>query len=363
MKVQVTQENLKKALNIVSRIANSRGSLSILNNILIYTDNSRLILSSTNMDIAITEAIGGKVIEEGKICVPAKIITEIVNTMPKANIDIDWKDDKLTIKSGNYKSTINTVDPDDFPEIPEIGKATKLSIKSEQLITSIKQTAPFASNDASRPILTGVFINNIDGEIFLTATDGYRLAEKSILKDNIEIKAIIPASALLNVQQTIPDNVEKIDILINDEQISFLIDTITITSRLIAGNFIDYRQLIPEKSVTDITVDKTEFTRLVKFSSTFSKDVSDSITIKAKKTEKKIAINSIANEEGEGSAETEATITADGEITLNAKFLEAALNNFSGEEIKFEFSGKLTPSLLTDPSDKTYKHIIMPVRS
>jgi DNA polymerase-3 subunit beta len=363
MKISVTQENLSKALTTVSRLANSRVSLPILNNIFLRAESNRLTLSSTNMDIAIIQNIGAKVEKEGVAVIPAKLITDFVSNLPKTNVDIELVDDKLYIQSGNYKSIINTINADDFPEIPEIKKATKISIDSKILKRAIAQTAPICSVDVTRPILTGIYFYTEKDQIFLVATDGYRLAEKKIMADKQELKAIVPASALLNVNQSLTDDMEDINILISSEQISFNLGNIEITSRLIAGNFINYQGLIPTKTECEIVVDKSEFVRIVKISELFARESADSITLKADKEKQLVTIKSVASELGENSSEIEADISSDGEITLNAKYLLEALNDLDSEKVWFGFSGKLAPALIKGVEVDDYQHIIMPIKS
>lgn len=362
MQVVVKQENLSKALNTVSRVANSRASLPILSNIFIKAKKGNLLLSATNMDIAISQNIGADVKKEGVVVIPAKLITEFVSNLPKTNIEIKLHGKKLSIESGNYKSVINTIDPEDFPEIPEIKDAKKIIIKTDIFKKSVIQTAPVCSVDVTRPILTGVYIYNLDGDIYFTATDGYRLAEKKVMKSKEKIQVIVPASSLLNVNQSITDELENIEVLFNDEQISFNLGNIEITSKLVNGKYIDYRGLIPTNTENKAIVDKTEFLRVVKIAELFARDNSGSVVIKNNNKKAVIDVKSIASEFGENNATVDADTTGDGDIVLNAKFLMEALNNIDADKVHFSFNGKLMPSLITD-NKGDYMHIIMPVKS
>jgi DNA polymerase-3 subunit beta len=363
MKLSITQENLAKALNTVSRVATGRVNLPILNNIMLRGENNRLILSATNMDIAITQNIGAKIEKEGTAIIPAKLITEFISNLPKTNIDLELVDQKLHIKSGNYNSIINTVPADDFPEIPEIKKAVKISFQTDILKEAVGQTAPICSSDVTRPTLTGVYIYNNKDKITFVATDGYRLVEKTTIKTKVDIKAIVPSSTLLNVAQIVTDDSEEIDVLINDEQISFNFNNTEITSRLIPGNFINYIGLIPKNSDNNFTIDRSEFLRVIKISELFARESAGSITIKTNGKKNHISINSIASEFGENSSEVDADVTGTSDITLNAKYLLEALNNINIEKVQFSFSSKIAPSLLTGVDFGGYKHIIMPIKS
>lgn len=362
MQVIVKQENLSKALNTVSRVANGRVSLPILSNIFIRAEKGKLLLSATNMDIAISQNIGADVKKEGIVVIPSKLITEFVSNLPKTNIEMRLHDKKLNIEAGNYKSAINTIDPEDFPEIPEIKGAEKITVKTDIFKRSVIQTAPVCSIDVTRPILTGVYIYNLDGEIYFVATDGYRLAEKKVMKSKTKIQIIVPASSLLNVNQSITDDLENIEILFNEEQISFNLGNTEITSKLINGKYIDYRGLVPTETENKAIIDRIEFLRVVKIAELFARENSGSVIVKNDSEKAIIDVRSITSEFGENNATVDAEITGNGDIVLNAKFLIEALNDINADKVHFCFSGKLMPSLIT--SDKgDYRHIIMPVKS
>jgi DNA polymerase-3 subunit beta len=363
VKATLTQENLSRALNIVSRIASNRTTLPILNNILIKTEDNQLVLAATNLEVAITEKIPAKVERDGVLTAPAKLFTEFIANLPKTNVEIDVKESKMTITAGNYQSVVNTVSPDEFPALPE--PKTKISIKIPTPIfkKAVAGTALVASSDTTRPILTGVYVHTFNGDLYMAATDGYRLAEKKLLPLNKEISAIIPASALNDVVRIISDDMEEIVVNISDDQVSFIVGNGLVSSRLIDGNFINYRQLIPEKTEVEATLDHGEFIRITKIAELFSRESAGSITLKVDPDASTLKIHSIASELGENNSEAEAAVRGKGAITLNSKFLLDALNQLDGDNIKFQFSGKLAPALLTGEGDDSYKHIIMPVKS
>ena len=195
MKIKVTQEKLSKALNVVSRIAIGKATLPILNNVLIRVNQKKVSLITTNLDMAVEDYLPVSESEDGVITVPAKLLAEFVSNLPKGdNIEITSKDTKVTIKSGQYTSTINGALADDFPELPEIDEKNSVIYKIgvDEFKNSINQVMIASSNDLTRPALTGVFFNTYDKNLAIAATDGYRLAEKKIIdKVESEVKAII----------------------------------------------------------------------------------------------------------------------------------------------------------------------------
>jgi len=363
MKVTLTQENLSRALNIVSRIASSRTTLPILSNILIKTEDNQLVLAATNLEVAITEKIPAKISRDGVLTIPAKLITEFITNLPKTNIEISATDNKMTIVAGNYRSVVNTVVADEFPTLPDPKINTSLKISAETFKRAVTGTALVASSDTTRPILTGVYVHTFDGNLYLAATDGYRLAEKKVLPLKQEISAIVPASTLNEVVRIINDEIKEIVVNFSDDQISFLVGDGVVTSRLIDGNFINYRQLIPTKTEVVATLDRSEFIRITKISELFARESAGSITLKVDSNTSTLSIHSITSELGENNSEAEATVKGKGSITLNSKFLLDALNQIDDQNVKFQFSGKLAPALLTAETDDGYKHIIMPVKS
>jgi DNA polymerase-3 subunit beta len=361
MKLTVTQENLNRALGVVGRIASTRASLPILSNILFRTSKGRLIISATNLEVAVTETIGAKIDRDGAIAVPARLITEFVTNLPHVKIDLETDGQKLKIKAGNYISTINATAADDFPILPELKPNLKFELATDTLKTAINETIIVASNDSTRPILTGVYIYRQKNHLYFAATDGYRLAEKKVMKFNDDLAVIVPASTLSDVLRIITSQ-ESVQIELSDEQISFFIGDATITSRLIEGKFIDYQQLIPQKTDFSASADRSEFLRISKVAELFARESASSVILKTDQAKQEIIVQSITSQIGQNSSAVEATVEGSGGLTLNSKFLIDALNAINSDSVKLAFSGKLAPLLLTGDSDD-YKHIIMPVKS
>ncbi len=365
MKLTVTQENLSKALNVVGRVASGKTPLPVLNNILIKTDNGRLLLAATNLEIAITQHIGAKVVTEGSLTVPAKLMSEFVTNLPKGNVELAVDGTKLHISSGAYTSTIHGIAAEEFPELPAIEATTSYELAADILKRAIQQTVVVASRDDTRPVLTGVYAHTYDGVLYFAATDGYRLAERELMKVDGEIDAIIPAQTLQDVLRVLSDEIKTIQMVVDDNQIRFLVENIEITSRLIDGKFVDYRQLIPK--TTDITADvpKDEFVRITKMASLFARDSGGSVTVKTNAKAKELSIHSVASQLGENTSVIETNVNADGQVTLNSRYLLEALNCIDEDSVDFAFSGKLSPCVLkTKTTQKTsYTHIIMPLKS
>ncbi len=366
MKLVVTQENLAKALQIVGRVASGKTPLPILSNILFRTDENRLLLAATNLEIAIVQHIGGKIEQEGAITVPARLMSEFISNLPKGNVILEADGTKLHIKSGTYQSTIHGMAPDEFPALPDITAQETITVAVATLKRAIQQTVIVASNDDTRPVLTGVYCHTYDGKLYLAATDGYRLAERLMSKTEQTISAIIPAQTLQDVLRVMTDDSNDITMIFDENQVRILIDDVEITSRLIDGTFPDYRQLIPSATDIEVELEKDEFGRITKIASLFARESGGSVTLNAKKDEQKLSIHSVASQLGENTSEAEANVSADGQVTLNSRYLLEALGCIDSPKLLFSFSGKLSPCVLTTANKETgrdYKHIIMPLKS
>lgn len=364
MKLVVTQENLAKALQVVGRVASGKTPLPILNNILFRTDGNRLLLAATNLEIAITQHVGSKIESEGAITVPAKLMSEFISNLPKGNVTLEVDGTKLHIKSGTYQSTINGMLPDEFPALPEITAQQEITLAPPTLKRAIQQTVLVASVDDTRPMLTGVYCHTHQGNLYFAATDGYRLAERSLGAFEQELSAIIPAQTLQDVLRVMTDDLNEVKMIFDDNQVRILLDDIEITSRLIDGTFPDYRQLIPVQSDIEVTIDKDEFGRITKVASLFARESGGSVTLKASETDQKLSIHSVASQLGENTSEADAKINAAGQVTLNSRYLIEGLGCIDSPTVTFSFSGKLSACILTAAEqERDYKHIIMPLKS
>jgi DNA polymerase III subunit beta len=363
MKLQVTQENLAKALNSVSRVASSRGTLPILSNVLLKTVEGRLSIAATNLDIAITHFIGSKVSEEGSITVPARLMQDFVGSLPGGVIDLSLDDLKLHISADKYQSVINGVSAEDYPVMPAIADGQSWKVPGKTLKTALQQVIMAASGDESRPVLTGVYWHTYEGQLYLVATDSYRLAEKSLIKTAQDINLLIPASALQDLLRIISDFDEEVVVTHDDQQVLFRVGDVELVTRLIEGKYPDYRKLIPGSFASKATLKKADLTNITKVSSLFARESAGSVTINLDEAGQQVSIRSIASQIGENTAAASATITGEGVITLNSRYILDALHALPGDEVVFSFNGKLEPTVLRDPKVGDYVHVIMPLKS
>ena len=365
MKIQITQSNLVKALGLLSRVASSRTPLPILSNILLTASDNTLELAATNLEVAITHTTNGKIDESGSVTVPARLLYDFVTQLPKdLTIDMVFEEAKLFISSGSYSSHIQGMASDEFPAIPTITKATNVLLSIDTLKSALEKTMLAASSDETRPILGGVFFHTVDGDLFIAATDGYRLAETRVADVSEDVSAVVPASTLQDVLKIIQDSDEnEVNIQFGSGQFGATAGETNLVSRLIDGEYPKYKQLIPESSDITFSVDRHELLTASKLAGLFARESGGSITLNASEDEKAVTVSSVASQVGDNSSKITGTVSGSGEVVVNVKFLTDALNCFDTKTINFRFSGSISPCVLTADSQPGYQHIVMPLKS
>lgn len=364
MKLSVTQENLSRALSTVSRIASSRSSLPILSNVLLKTENNRLFIAATNLDIAVSETIGAKVKKEGSITVPARLMQDYVSSLPASALTIEVIDNKLQLTTDHHSSTINGMPADDFPVMPRVDNGSSMEFKTKELKQALQQVLFAASADDARPVLTGVYLHSFEGTLYMTATDSYRLAERSIGKAEAELSLLLPASSLQELMRIVKDDTGSVVINYDEQQAIFTVGSVELVTRLIEGNYPDYRKLLPASHATVAQLAKSDLQEITKVSSLFAREAAGGVTLTFNDETGEISIRSIASQVGENTATAQAKVEGDAAtITMNSRYILDALNAFEGKSIAIKVNGKLDPCLLTDPEDPSYLHVIMPVKS
>ena len=371
MKFSILQENLNKGLNTTNRFIASKAQLPILNNILIKTDQGRIKLSATNLEIGINLWLGAKIQKEGEICVPAKILTEYITSLPPQKINLENKKNLLEVNSDSYNANFITLPSVEFPIIPTLKNKPEISLSLKDLSKSISQVAFASTQDEGRPALTGVLIKTTKDGLVLVATDGYRLSLKEIkgikglekLSKHKEI--LIPSRALIEVGKIIGENKEDNDLGMSiskeNNQVIFSTPNVEVISRLIEGKFPDFERIIPNKNTTKITVDTESFFQAVKSASIFARESSNIIQFEINNSQMEIISNS--PQVGENKIKLEVkTEGKGGKIAFNSRYLLDLLNNLNSELLTFEMSSSLNPGVFKPADDKSYLHIIMPIR-
>ena len=374
MKITSLQENLKSGLFFVSHIAGKNVNLPILNNIMIEAKNKNIKLITTDLEIGIVVTVRGKVETDGVYTVDSKILTEYISLLPNKKIDIQKKETKLIIKCDNYKTTIKGQGADEFPLIPKVEKKEYYKLKPDELKKALSQVIFAVSSSETRIELSGVLFDFNKDTLTIAATDSYRLAEKSLkieTNGSKDKKIIIPAKTLQEVirilsaikSEEVSEKEEKIEIYVSENQILFSIGNIELVSRLIEGQYPDYKQIIPTNQETSIKINKSEFTRSIKAASIFSKTGINDINMDFPVGKNKAIISSASTQIGENTSELDARITGkDNGIVVNFRYLLDGINNIDSEDVKIEIINNSTPCILRPENDDSYLYVIMPIK-
>ncbi|MCL5407192.1 MAG: DNA polymerase III subunit beta [Patescibacteria group bacterium] len=366
MKISCTQENLTKGLSIVSHMISSRTTLPVLNNILLKVEKGRLSLLATDLEIGISTWIGAKVDAEGAITVPARLLSEYITTNTDKTINLELKGTTLHLSSDHFKANIKGIEASEFPSIPEVKDGPEIEIQATDFKDGIIKTVFACAVDETRPVLAGVYLKIVKNKLKLVATDSYRLAEKTInliSTGEKEVGFIVPGRTLGEIGRLLNESIEKVEIMVGENQVQFKLGPTTLISRLIDGNFPDYEQIIPTNIKTKINIRNKEFQNAIKMASFFARDSANNIKLQLKKP-KTFNVIAVSPQMGDNTSELEVEITGDElEIAFNAKFILDCLSVVNSEEVSLEMAGSLSPGIVRPLNDKNYLYIIMPLRT
>jgi len=368
MNIILLQENLKQALNAVERIIGRNLTLPILNNILLKTEKGKLKISSTNLEIGINYWISCKVNEEGAITVPAKMMSGFINSLPNKKIELKLKDTQLNIKCENFKSAIKGLGADDFPIIPQIRNKPILKIKGNILKDAFSQVVEMTALSEARPEITGVYVDFKKDSVKIAGTDTFRLAEKNIKINNTgeakENSVIIPQRTVQEVIRILNDKENTdLEVVLSESQILFDLGYAQIISRLIEGQYPDYKQIIPGSIETQVVISRAELINNIKIAGLFSSKINDiKIIVDPKKSQ--LEVFSKDADVGENKSQLEAEIKGkEVEAVLNYRYVLDGLNKIYSDKIIIGFNGGTKPILIRPIGDNSYNYVVMPIRA
>jgi len=373
MKLSCLQENLNRGLNVVGRAVATRTTLPITNNILLTTEQSRLKLAATNLEMAITCWIGAKIEEEGAITVPARLLTEFISSLPNDKIDISLspRTKTLELKCARFEARISGVDAKDFPPIPKVEEGITTKAEVAALQQGINQVAFAAATEESRPVLTGIDAQFKDDSLTLAAADGFRLAVFHLpLTTPVEqpIEVIIPARTLSELNRLIADQEEPVEITVNPNksQALFRLKDIELVSQLVQGTFPNYTQLIPQSFNTRMVVSVDEFLRATKTASIFARDGSGIVrlvvTPGSAKTPGKLTVSARSEEIGDDVGEIDATVEGEeAKVAFNGKYLTEVLSVLHETQVALETTNSSSPGVIRPVGSDNYLHVVMPM--
>ncbi len=374
MKVTVLQENLARGLGIVSKAVSPRSTLPVLANILIASDEGRLRLSATNLELGITCWVPARIEEEGSTTVPARTFSDLVNNLPgdQVNLKLDVQTQTLNVRCGTSTNDIKCIDAQEFPPLPVPDLEGAVQINSGDFREMIHQVAFAASTDEARPVLMGVLIQVDKDKMTMAAADGFRLSvRKAVLAAPVPapVSAIVPAQALRELARVAGDGEEPIYMALpkGRGQVIFRVKDVEVVSQLIDGTFPDFQQIIPRSYKSRTLVSTASLLKACKQAEIFAREGSNVARLNIKSAQgdlqpSEVEISAISEETGKNETIVEATVDGGGLlIAFNVKFLREALEVIRTPNVALETSAPNAPGVIRPVGDDDFLHVIMPM--
>ncbi len=372
MKLTVSQAQLSHGLGVVSRAVSPRSTLPVLSNILIATDEGRLRLSATNLELGITCWIGAQIEEEGSVTIPARIFSDLVSTLPgdKVSLSLTTRTQTLNIHCGTSNFDIKGIDAQEFPPMPTPDLASGVELNVADFKEMIQQVGFAASADEARPVLQGVLMEINENQISMAATDGFRIAVRSAeLSTAISnpVKVIIPARSLGELARIATNGDETITMVVPPDrgQAIFHLKNAELVTQLIEGNFPDYRAIIPRNFKTKTIISTSEFLKACRQAEIIARESNYVIRMNLQPQESgpgAVEFSTQSEEMGSGEVVVDANIEGpELLIAFNVRFLSEVLEVIGTPNAILETNANNTPGMVSPTGDDSYKHVIMPM--
>lgn len=363
MKLVCTKDNLKKGLFIVSRVVGTGNPLQVLNNILLKTDEGRIKLSSTNLEIGVNTWIGGKIEEEGALTVPARLINEYINNLPTDKVLISSKDTTLNLESENYHTNIKGLSSEDFPLIPQVLEDAYTKISGEELKRALSETVWAAAVNETQPEISGIYFAFEEGKLRIAATDRYRLAERTLpLKTPVTQprEVIIPARTISELYKILGVGKYDVEIYFSESQVLFKFDETELISRLIDGQYPDYRQIIPKGFKTEVSLNRDELIHALKATALFAPE-SNNIQLEVDQSGITVAASSV--QAGENVTKVSGKVSGDkNSAVFNYRYLIDCLNSLPEVGVVLKMINDASPAMVVPENRADYLYIVMPIK-
>jgi DNA polymerase-3 subunit beta len=358
----------------VSRAVSPRSTLPVLANVLLASDEGRLRLSATNLEVGITCWIGAKIEEEGSTTVPARTFADLINTLPdpQVNLKLDLTSQTLHIKSGASNNDVKCIDAQEFPPIPVPDMGGAIQINVADFKEMIQQVAFAASTDEARPVLMGVLLKAEKDTLTMAGADGFRLSVRTATLSTPvpqPLSAIIPARALSELARIAGDGEQMIHMAFpkGRGQVVFRVKDAELVSQLIDGTFPDYQQIIPRSYKSRTLISTASLVKACKQAEIFAREGSNVARFNIKSASGDLTPSEVeitAHSESTGSNETVVEATVDGSgllIAFNVKFLREALEVIKTPNVAIETSAPNAPGVIRPVGDDKFLHVIMPM--
>ncbi len=373
MKLSCLQEHLARGLGMVGRAVSTRSTLPVLANVLLATDNGRLKLSATNLEIVITCWVGAKIDLPGAVTVPARTFTDLVNALPTDRVELELSPETQTLhlSCARTEANLKGIDAQEFPLVPEPDLSQGVRIEAKKLKEMIQQVTFAAAVDDTRPTLTGVSMRFEGDQLRLAATDAFRLSVRSAgFPGHVErpIAIIVPARALNELGRLITDNDATVHISLPEgrNQIIFQLESAVVVSQLIEGNFPDFTPIIPKSMRTRTVLNTADFLKACKTADIFARESSHTARLHIEPNNELqggyASISATSQETGNNVAQVDAEVDGEAiEIAFNVRYLTDVLTVVDAPQVSLETNGALEPGVIRPVGQDEFLHVIMPM--
>ena len=362
MKVTCSRDELVQKLAIVSRAVSTRATVLVLGGILLRAEGGELQLAATDMELSLRTALDAEVEGEGAVVVPGRLLVDLARLLPDEDVQIEHRAEEgvVRIECGSASYRLHTYNVEDFPRLPDVQAIGTFSVDRDALLDTVARVSRSASRDESRPVLTGILARFEGGKLVMAATDSYRLSvkETALEGDAPELEAIIPARALTELSR-IAQGADGIELGVHENQVVFVVDGITLTTRRIEGQFPNYRQLLPETFEHVVNVPRTEILDVVRRVAVMAQRNSP---LRLRFAEGELTVSSQTQDIGE--AREAFSVGFEGEpleIGFNPEFLREGIESVTADEIQLKLISPLRPGLIQAEGDEFW-YLIMPIR-
>ena len=362
MKVTCSRDELVQKLAIVSRAVSTRATVLVLGGILLRAEGGELQLAATDMELSLRTALDAEVEGEGAVVVPGRLLVDLARLLPDEDVQVEHRAEEgvVRIECGSASYRLHTYNVEDFPRLPDVQTIGTFSVDRTALLDTVARVSRSASRDESRPVLTGILARFEGGKLVMAATDSYRLSvkESALEGDAPELEAIIPARALTELSR-IAQGADGIELGVHENQVVFVVDGITLTTRRIEGQFPNYRQLLPETFEHIVNVPRTEILDVVRRVAVMAQRNSP---LRLRFADGELTISSQTQDVGE--ARESLSVGFEGEpleIGFNPEFLREGIESVTADEIQLKLISPLRPGLIQADGDDFW-YLIMPIR-
>jgi DNA polymerase III subunit beta len=366
LKLTTKREDLVSKLSIVSRAVSTRAATQALSGILLNASDGRVTLAATDLDLGFETSLDAEVGQGGAVLLPGRLFAEVARSLPDAAVEVESREAEgdVEIRSGGSSFHLRVLPVEDFPKLPQPQDEGALKIPAAALEQSIELVARAASRDDMRPVLTGVFVNAGGREMTMVATDSYRLAVKRTDLDadlGGELEANVPARALRELGRILSsEGAAEASIWLLPNQAVFLAGSILLSTRLIDGQFPNFRQLLPESYEHDVRLPRSEFLDVTRRVSQLAQR---NAPLRLSFESGELTVSAETPDVGDARETMPAAFEGESlEIGFNPEFLREGIESVQGEEILLRLISPLRPGLLEPVEGDDFRYLVMPIR-